>query len=128
MLETTTARASEVEGMTRRKAATTIGVVCFFLGLITVLSFSEWENVYPLGGIAVFATKTPFDLIDYLVSNILMPLGGLLYALFAGWWISRTVQVEELGIGEGALFKLWLTLARIVAPLAIAMVFVFNLA
>ena len=81
-----------------------------------------------MGDIATFAGKTPFDLIDYLVSNVLMPLGGMLYALFAGWWIARQTLVDELGIGDGALFKLWLFLVRLVAPLAVAAVFVYNLA
>ena len=128
MLETMTARASEVRGLSRPKAATTIGVCTFLLGLVTVLSFSRWENVFPLGEFAIFAGKTPFDLIDYLVSNILMPIGGMLYAMFAGWWVSRQTLVKELGIGEGGLFKLWLFLVRLVAPLAVAAVFVYNLA
>lgn len=128
MLETMTARASEVRSVTRPMAASAIGAVAFVLGLVTVLSFSSWENVFPLGGIEVFAGKTPFDLIDYLVSNILLPLGGMLYTLFAGWWISRETLVEELGVGDGAIFNLWLVLARVVAPLAIAIVFVSNLA
>ena len=127
MLETMTARACEVRSMTRPLAASAIGAVAFVLGLITVLSFSSWENVFPLGGIEVFAGKTPFDLIDYLVSNVLLPLGGMLYTLFAGWWISRETLVEELGVGDGAVFNLWLVLARVVAPLAIAIVFVSNL-
>jgi NSS family neurotransmitter:Na+ symporter len=127
MLETMVARANESRGLSRRNAASYIGGVTFLLGLVTVFSFSSWENVYPLSGIAAFAEKTPFDLIDYLVSNILMPLGGMLYALFAGWWISRNVQVDQLGVGDGAIFKLWLVLSRVIAPLAIAVVFVVNL-
>jgi len=127
MLEAMTARATEIRGLARPKAAAAIGICTFVLGLITVLSFSRWENVYPLGSIAVFAEKTPFDLIDYLVANILMPLGGMLYTLFAGWWISRKTLVDELGIGDGAIFKLWLVLARVIAPLAIGIVFIYNL-
>ncbi len=127
MLETMTARACEVRGMSRPKAAMIIGACTFVLGLVTVLSFSRWEHFYPLQGIAALSEKTPFGLIDYLVTNILMPLGGMLYAVFAGWWISRQTLVDELGVGEGAIFTLWLVLARVVAPLAIAAVFAFNL-
>jgi len=93
-----------------------------------VFSFSTWENFYPLSNFPTFATKTPFDLIDYAVTNILMPLGGMLYALFAGWWISKQTLLSEIGIGEGAMFQLWLWLVRLIAPLAVAMVFIFNLA
>ena len=128
MLETMTARANEIRGMTRTRAAVLIGTGTFLFGLITVFSFSSWENVYPLGSIAVFAGKTPFDLLDYLVSNVLMPLGGMFYALFAGWWLAKETSRDELGVGDGAVYKLWLVLVRIVAPLAVAAVFVYNLA
>ncbi len=57
-----------------------------------------------------------------------MPLGGMLYALFAGWWVARRTLVFELDIGDGAVFRLWLFLVRVVAPLAIAAVFFYNLA
>ena len=127
MLETTTARASEIRWLSRPKAATAIGSVTFLLGLVTVLSFSRWEFVFPLGNFATFAGKTPFDLIDYLVSNVLMPLGGMLYALFAGWWVARKTLVYELDIGDAMLFRFWLLLTRVVAPLAVAAVFVYNL-
>ena len=128
MLETMTARACEVRGLPRPAAASLIGTVTFALGIVTVLSFSSWESVFPLGEFAIFANKTPFDLIDYAVSNVLMPIGGMMYALFAGWWVSREIQVTQLGVGDGAIFKLWLLLVRVVAPLAIAAVFVYNLA
>lgn len=128
MLETMTARANEVQGVSRPKAAMLIGGCTFLLGLITVFSFSTWENVYPLGNIPIFADRNPFGLLDYAVSNILMPLAGMLYALFAGWWISRENLVEQIGMGDGAIFKTWLLLARVVAPLAVAAIFVANIA
>ena len=128
MLESMTARIYEIRGISRTAAAGTIGAGTFLVGLITVLSFSTWENTYPLGQFAIFAGKTPFDLIDYLVSNVLMPLGGMLYALFAGWWLSRDSCLDEIGLDDGAMFKLWLLLVRVVAPLGVAAVFVFNLA
>ena len=127
MLETMTARVYEIRGITRTAAATLIGSGTFLLGLVTVFSFSTWENTYPLGQFEVFATKTPFDLIDYLVSNILMPLGGMLYAIFAGWWLSKQTLLSEIGLEDGAIFRLWLLLARVIAPLAVAAVFLFNL-
>ncbi len=127
MLETMTARAIEIRGMTRTRAVVLIGSGTFLMGLVTVFSFSSWENVYLLDAIPTFAGKTPFDLIDYMVSNVMMPLGGMFYALFAGWWLSKETSIYEMDIGDGALFKLWLLLVRIVAPLAVAAVFVFNL-
>ena len=127
MLETMTARAIEIRGMTRNRAVVLIGSGTFLMGLVTVFSFSSLENVYLLHSLPTFAGITPIYRIDYIVSNVMMPLGGMLYALFAGWWLSKETSVYELGIGDGSLFKLWLLLVRIVAPLAVAAVFVFNL-
>ncbi len=62
-----------------------------------------------------------------MVSNVLMPIGGILYAIFAGWWLSKELLIEEIGVGDGAMFQVWLVLARVVAPLAVATIFVFNL-
>ena len=53
---------------------------------------------------------------------------GDIYALFAGWWLSKDTSIYEMGVGDGAIFKMWLLLVRIVAPLAVAAIFVFNLA
>ena len=128
MLETMTARIVEIRGMTRTKSVIMIGGGTFLMGLVTVFSFSSWSDVYLLESIPLFAEKTPFDLIDYFVTNIIMPVGGMLYALFAGWWLSRETSVYQMGIGDGAMYKLWLLLVRIVAPLAVAAIFVFNLA
>ena len=127
MLETMTARVNEIRGMSRGRAAMMIGTGTFLMGLVTVFSFSTWENTYPLGQFEVFAGKTPFDLIDYAVTNVLMPLGGMLYALFAGWWLSKETVLSEIGLEDGAMLQLWMILVRVIAPLAIALVFIFNL-
>ena len=57
-----------------------------------------------------------------------MPLGGMLYAIFAGWWLAKEDLLSESGLQDGIVFKLWLVLLKVIAPLAVATVFVFNLA
>ena len=128
MLEAITARAIEIRGITRTKAAITIGIGALLSGVITIMSFARWDNVYPLGGFEIFAGMNPFDLIIYLVQRIIMPVGGVLYAIFVGWWISKDVLLSEIGLEDGAMFKLWMVLIRVVAPLAIGAVFVTSLA
>ena len=56
----------------------------------------------------------------------MMPIGGILIAIFVGWRMSRVTLDDELGIG-GLLFRGWLFLIRFVAPLAILGIFVANL-
>jgi NSS family neurotransmitter:Na+ symporter len=69
------------------------------------------------------STKTPFELIDYLTSNIMMPAGGLMVALIAGWALSAAVTRKELGIRSELAFSLWRGLVRYVVPLAIVIIF-----
>jgi len=128
MLETMTARAKEAKNLSRPKAAIMIGIGSFLFGVTTILSFSHWTDIRPLGMFPIFEEKNPFDLTIYVVQQVIMPIGGMLYAIFVGWWVSREVSLSEIGLEDGAVFKLWMLLVRVVAPLAIAAVFVFNLA
>ena len=53
---------------------------------------------------------------------MLLPVGGILIALFTGWVLSSDSTREELGMPEGFLFKAWQFLLRFVAPVALAKV------
>lgn len=128
MLETMTARAKESKNISRTKAAIMVGTGSFLFGVTTILSFSDWADVRPLGMFKVFEGMNPFDLTIYFVQRVIMPIAGVLYAVFAGWWISREVLLDEIGLEDGAIFKLWMLLVRVLAPLAVAIVFVFNIA
>ena len=96
-------------------------------GLGTVFSFNVWADWRPLGFVATFADKTFFDLLDYATVNLLIPLGGVLISVFVGWRMARSAVLDELGVVDGAGFKVWLFLLRVVAPLAILGVFISNL-
>jgi len=85
------------------------------LGIATILSFNVWSEVK-------WFDKTIFDLLDYLTANIMLPLGGLLIALFAGWVMNQNHSRGELGMEEG-LYQRWLLLIRYVTPVAIGLVF-----
>ena len=99
------------------------GLIIWLLGFVTVFSFNRWSDVHPLQWIGVDSTRTPFELLDYLTSNIMMPLGGLMVALIAGWALSRRAVREELGLGDGLAFRLWYAATRYLVPLAILVIF-----
>ena len=123
MLEVMVSRAEEREGVKRKWAAAAIGFAAFLAGLFTVWSFNLLEHVFLLKSIPSFEEKTLFNLIDYLVTNIMLPLGVMLYALFAGWWLSKDSTMKTLGL-TGVRYTIWLILTRFLVPLAIAAVFV----
>ena len=127
MLEVSVCRLEEIKGSTRPKMAIMLGSAIFLFGFLTVFSFNYLENVYPLGFLETFAEKTFFDLIDYSITSILMPIGGMLYALFIGWWLTRDMTLQGLDVKDGWLFKTWRFLIRYVVPLAILAIFYSNL-
>jgi len=126
MLEVLVSRAEESARWSRATAAPLIGAAAFVLGLATVFSFNLWSAFHPLAWIPGLETATPFNLIDYSVSNIILPLGGMLYAVFAGWRLARADSRAQLRLTTGW-FRLWLWLVRVVAPAAILLVFIGNL-
>ena len=100
---------------TRAQAAVMIGLLIWVVGFGTVLSFNELSEFR-------FWRGTIFDNLDHLTINIMLPLGGVLIAVFAGWVMCRNSTADELG-GTGAIYKLWRVLARYVAPIGILFVF-----
>ena len=113
--------------MRRRNGVLVFGSLAWAIGLLTVFSFNIWSDVHPLGRFDTFRDKTVFDLIDYATANLMMPLGGILMALFVGWRIKPQALVEDLSFGSTALFNAWLWMIRVVVPLAILWVLVTSL-
>jgi NSS family neurotransmitter:Na+ symporter len=113
----------------RRKPATIVaGFSAWLIGLLTVFSFNLWRNIKPLSMFELFKDKTLFDLLDYLTSNIMLPLGGILIAIFSGWVMSREDPGEEPGLMDGKIYFAWRFLIRYVAPVAVAAVLIANAA
>ncbi|MDJ0748146.1 MAG: sodium-dependent transporter [Woeseiaceae bacterium] len=113
--------------MKRRNGVLVFGTLAWAIGLLTVFSFNIWAETYPLGGITAFEGMTPFALIDYFTANLMMPLGGILMALFVGWLVKPSVLAEDLDFGSALMAKAWLWMIRIVVPLAILWVLYTSL-
>ncbi|MEN8205887.1 MAG: sodium-dependent transporter [Pseudomonadota bacterium] len=123
LIEPAVAWLVENRGMTRIFASVVAGLVTWLFGLLTVLSFNLWSEVKLLSNIEVFKDSTIFDLLDYLTANIMLPLGGLLIAIFAAWKMSRESTVDELGMGDRIFYPLWRFLVRYITPIAVIIVF-----
>ena len=121
IMEPAVARLAEHRSINRRTSAGLVAGSIWLLGISSVLSFNLWAEVRPIAG------KTMFDLVDYLTANLMMPIGGMLIAIFAGWCMRRSTLTDELRINQSWLFETWRFLIRTVAPLAIAGILVTNL-
>ena len=121
IIEPAVARVAEHRSINRRTSAALVTGSIWILGISSVLSFNLWAEVKPIAG------KTIFDLADYLTANLMMPVGGMLIAVFAGWFMRRSTLTDELRIRRTWLFASWRFLIRTVVPLAIAGILVTNL-
>ncbi|MDW7747541.1 sodium-dependent transporter [Halomonas sp.] len=108
--------------MTRPQAVAVMVIASWALGLLTVLSFNLWAEGTLFH--ALFG-RSAFDFIE-LLTNIFMPLGGLLIALFAGWALTHSEVMKEMRTNE-RWFRIWRFLVRFVAPAAVAFVFLRSI-
>jgi NSS family neurotransmitter:Na+ symporter len=123
-LEPLVSWAEERKGVSRQRATVVAGILILAVGSGSVLSFNHWSDFHPLGFMTVFENMTIYDATDYIASNVLLPLGGMLTAVFAGWFMTRDAAREELGIRRLAVFRIWRFLIRYVAPVAIGLMLV----
>jgi NSS family neurotransmitter:Na+ symporter len=106
----------ENRGWNRVTAAVAAGALSWTVGLGTVVSFN-------IGAEATwFFGMTFFDFMDFLTSNIMLPLGGLFIAVFASWVMRRAVSRDELEL-SGRAYMTWYYLVRYVTPLGVIVVF-----
>ncbi|MCY9549790.1 sodium-dependent transporter [Lysinibacillus xylanilyticus] len=119
MLEISVASLTSKGKGKRERMALIVGLLIFVVGIPSALSYGVLSDFTLFG-------KTIFDLADYTVSNILMPLGVLLVAIFVPFKMKKDVLMNELGVSKNKgykLFVLWLFLLRYIAPIAIIIVF-----
>lgn len=105
----------ETFGLSRIKASLYSGVATWLLGLGTVWSFNRWAEIKFFG-------LTFFDLLDFVTSNLMLPLGGILIAIFAGWLMKAESTKSELNIHNPNLYLAWQVLVRYIAPVAVFIV------
>jgi NSS family neurotransmitter:Na+ symporter len=100
----------------RVPAAVASGGAAWVVGLGSVVSLNVASDF------DIFFGLTWFGFADYLTANIMLPLGGLLIAIFAGWVMPRAAVMEEVGLA-GLLFRAWYGLVRYVTPVGVGLVF-----
>ncbi|MFQ6005679.1 MAG: sodium-dependent transporter [Woeseia sp.] len=128
MMEPPVSWLTDATGLSRRSAALLSGSISFVLGVLAALSFNVLGDYYPLDAIRIFAGKTFFALFDYFVINLLMPFGGIVIAVFAGWIVKRQFSADELFDNRNlTAHRLWLFLVRFLAPAVLAYV-LFDMA
>jgi NSS family neurotransmitter:Na+ symporter len=118
LVEPTIAWIVENTTISRKVSATVLGLLVWLLGISVVLSFNDWQHIKIVFGLNTFET------LDKLTSTILLPLGGLLMAIFAGYFMKKDHVQDELNLDKRG-FKLWRITNNYISPIAIAAVFLY---
>ena len=118
LVEPAIAWITENTQITRMQSALIIGIATWLLGITVVMSFNDWGDIKIVFGLNIFET------LDKLTSTILLPLGGLMMAIFAGYVMKTNHVQEELDLKDFG-FKCWRMTNNIIAPIAILAVFLY---
>ena len=115
----------ETTGWSRNKASIICGIGMLVLSIPCALGFNVWSGFEPLG-----AGTSIRDLEDFIVSNILLPVGSLVFVVFAAWKFGWNWDgfVQEANTGKGPKVKNWMKpYIKYVLPLIIIVVLVVGL-
>ena len=119
MLEIIVAPISKGNIEKRKLFSWVVGLCIFAVGIPSALSYGVLSNVSIFG-------KSIFDAADFLVSNMLMPLGALLISIFVPLKMSKRALLQELQQGSSIskkIFTCWYFLLKYVSPIVIIVVF-----
>lgn len=120
LVEPTIAWVVENTQIRRTHATLALGIAVWLLGITVSLSFNAWKSVTIVFGLGIF------DTLDKLTSTIMLPLGGLMMALFAGYVMRKEHLQDELNL-KAFPYRIWTIANNYVAPVAIFAVFLYLL-
>ncbi len=116
LIEPAVAWLVEAHKFDRYKACVWSGLLTWGLGVGVALSFNLWS------GLKLFGHNL-FGLVDYLTSNLMLPIGGFCIAVFAGWIMQQQHSESELAVSSPQFYQLWKFSVCYIAPSAVFLVF-----
>jgi NSS family neurotransmitter:Na+ symporter len=117
LLEPGVAYLSEENILSRRRSAEIISFFVWILGIGSALSFNIWSDLSLIGD------RNFLDSMDFIANQILLPLGGMLIAIFVGWFMKNSLIENELGLINTYLYFLWRFFVKFIAPVCVGYVF-----
>jgi NSS family neurotransmitter:Na+ symporter len=101
---------------------------CWLVGQGAVLSFGRWADWHPLTSIPRLAALNLFGLMDFLASNLLMPMSALLVSVFLGWRLNHLIPDAEFSGLSDTSRRLLVFALRYVCPPGIVIVVIVGFA
>lgn len=113
----------ESRKLNRVAACFALGGAAWLLGITAVLSFNDWADFKP----GFLLHRTPFDFLDFITAQVMLPLGGLCIAIFVGWFMKRDTVRAEMAGESHPFYEVWEFVLRYISPVLLALVFVVAL-
>ncbi len=121
ILEVQVASLMELFQWSRRKSVLLAAMGAFILGIPSAVAgsgaiFGNWKKIY--GG------KDFFDTLNYVTGSWMMPLSGLLFAIFVGWFMDKRIAKDEYlkGTKMVRFLRVWLFFIRWLSPIGIFLI------
>lgn len=109
--------------ISRVKATYLLSSVIVFVGLVSLLS-----NIENYSEILKFGSKGLFDWMDYISSAILLPLGGIITAVFVGFFIDQNqLKINMLKFMPEFVYNIWIFSIRFIVPFGVGIVMIEKL-
>jgi NSS family neurotransmitter:Na+ symporter len=100
--------------MTRTRGTIVLSLICWAAGILCALSFNVFKGQIDF-----------FDLFDKISSSILMPLGGILIAMFMGWKVPKS-EISRILNNNKIAVAYFMISTRFVAPVGVLIVMIFG--
>ncbi|MGW7831712.1 sodium-dependent transporter [Staphylococcus xylosus] len=120
LLELNVSNFTKNDNSKRKSIAMYASILVFIISIPATLSFSSLSGIQ-------FGAGTIFDNMDFLVSNILMPLGALGTTLVVGQLLDKNDLKTHFEKDRFKLFMLWYYLIKFVLPVVIVLIFIVQL-
>lgn len=115
ILEPGVAYLAEEGYLSRTKSAIIISITCWVIGIGTAFGFDQDGN-------NLFQAN-----VELISVNIMQPLGGMLIAIFIGWFMKESLIKDELGNINQAIYQIWRIFIKFVAPIGVGIVLISQL-
>lgn len=124
MVEVPVAFMSEEWNIKRKHSVIIISIIILLVGALTVHPTSIFGNIIIFG-------KNFFDIFDFISSNILLPMGGLLIAIFVGYFTNKDNLLDELSndhsLDNSKTITLYYFVLRYISPVLLLIVFLNSI-
>ena len=109
--------------ISRKMALVYIGIFVYILGLFCIFSYyAQTANIFSIFG------KPVFDTLDFLTSNIMMPIGAIIFSFFVGYKLKKESLYLLFGEFMGKVFfEIWYFTLRYIVPIAICAIMIYQI-